>query len=185
MRAATFALVVLAACRTQAPSLTTRDVAELSEGSGAVKATLVADPNAPEVRLGPDEQFVPATLDHRNPPPQYPKDLVRLGLPSHRIVARIVFEEQGHVVDVGPSPLERSTQSRYSSQFDAAVCDALLNWRVRAPEVRKFRPGPDSDSDGKPDFRVMTDRKRLKSFFDVAFTFEVVNGEPVVRQGVQ
>ncbi len=31
----------------------------------------------------------------------------------------------------------------------------------------------------------MVDRKRLKSFFDVAFTLKVVNGEPVVRQGVQ
>ena len=131
------------------------------------------------------EQFVQARLDHGNPPPQYPKDLVRLGLPVHRIVTRIVFEEEGHVSDVGSSPLERSTESRYTSQFDAAVCEALLNWRVWAPEVRKFRDGPDSDGDGKPDFRVMTDRKRLKSFFDVAFTFEVVNGEPVVRQGVQ
>lgn len=185
MRVATFAFVVLAACRTQTPSLTTRDIAELSEGSGAVSARLIRDPNAPAVNLGPDEQFVPATLDHGNPPPQYPEDLVRLGLASHRIVARIVFEEGGHVVDVGPSPLERSTESRWASRFDAAVCEALLHWRVWAPEVRKFRPGPDSDGDGQPDFRVMVDRKRLKSFFDVAFTFEVVNGEPVVRQGLQ
>lgn len=35
------------------------------------------------------------------------------------------------------------------------------------------------------ELRVMVDRKRLKSFFDVAFTLKVVNGEPVVRQGVQ
>jgi hypothetical protein len=183
--AGVLALALLTACRTQSPSLTTRGVAELSASSGAVSSTLIRDPNAPTVELGPDEQFIPANLHPGNPAPAYPAELIAQGVPAHRIVVRILFDEMGRVLDIGPSPLEASTSSRLTPRFDASVCDALLNWRIWPPTLRKFRPGPDSDGDGKPDYRVMIDQKTLKSFFDVAFTFEIVNGQPVVRQGTQ
>jgi len=183
--AGVLAFALLTACRTQAPSLTTRDVAELSASSGAVSSTLIKDPNAPTVELGPDEQFIPANLHPGNPAPEYPAELIAGGVPAHRIVVRILFDEMGRVLDIGPSPLEVSTSSPFTSRFDAAVCGALQNWRIWPPTLRKFRPGADSDGDGKADYRVMVDQKALKSFFDVAFTFEVVNGQPVVRQGAQ
>lgn len=177
-------LLVLAACRTQAPqSLTTRDAAELSAASSAVSATLLSDPNAPTAELAPGEEFVPARLDGDNPAPIYPADLIRRNLPPHKIVVRILFDETGHVLDVAPSPLEASTVGVYTPRFEAAVCTRLLQfWRVWPPEIRKFRPGPDSDNDGKADYRILVDRKQLKTYFDVAFTFEIVNGEPVVRR---
>jgi hypothetical protein len=183
-RLLTAVVLLLAACRTQAPStLSTRDVAEISAGSGEVSTKLIADPNAPTADLGPGEEFVPARLDGDNPPPEYPRDLIARGLPSHTIVVRIVFAENGRVLDVGPSPLEQSTVSPYTARFEAALCSRLLQfWRVWPPVIRKFRPGPDSDSDGKPDYRILVDQKVLKTFFDVAFTFEIVNGQPVVRR---
>jgi hypothetical protein len=55
------------------------------------------------------------------------------------------------------------------------------NWRCEPPHIRKFRPGPDNDHDGKPDYRIMVAQSTLKTFFDVSFSFEVVNGEPVVK----
>jgi hypothetical protein len=179
------AIALLTACRTHAPSLTTHDVVELSASSGAVSSTLIKDPNAPAVELGPDEQFVPANLDPDNPAPAYPAELIGHGVSTHRIVVRILFDEMGRVLDVGPSPLESSTSSPLTARFEEAVCGALLNWTTWPPTLRKFRPGADSDGDGKPDYRVMVDQKALKSFFDVAFTFEIVNGQPVVRQGTR
>jgi hypothetical protein len=181
--AAVVLAAALAGCRTQAPALTTREVAELSAESGAVSAALIEDPNAPAVELGPGEEFLRAQLDGDNPAPVYPRELIARAVAPHRIVVRILFDERGRVLDAGPSPLEPSTLSGYTARFDASVCAALLTWRVYPPAVRKFRPGPDSDADGKPDYRILVDQKPLKSFFDVAFTFEIVNGEPVVRQG--
>jgi hypothetical protein len=47
--------------------------------------------------------------------------------------------------------------------------------------IRKFRPGPDSDGDGKPDFLIMSSQRSLKTFFDLTFSFEVVDGQPIVK----
>jgi len=44
-----------------------------------------------------------------------------------------------------------------------------------------MRDGPDLDGDGKPDYDIVSARKVLKAFFDIAFRFEIVNGKPVVR----
>ena len=188
MRATGIALfLLLTACRTQVqPTLSSHELAALSESSGAVSATLIADPNAPAAELGPGEEFVPARLDGDNPAPEYPRDLIARHLPPHKIVVRVLFSENGRVLEVGPSPLERSTRSPYTERFEATLCTRLLEfWRVWPPRIRKFRPGPDSDADGKPDYRILADEKVLKTFFDVAFTFEIVNGQPVVRRASQ
>ena len=169
-------------CRTSVPVLQTRDVAEISPTTGAVSATLVYDPHAPPVELGPGEEFVPAQLDAGNPHPEYPASVVPHRLSLQKVVMRVTFDEKGRPLAIAPSPLEASTPGQFLPQFEEAVRHALQMWRCSAPRIRKFRPGPDSDGDGKPDFRVMSDQKILKSFFDVAFTFEVIDGQPVVRR---
>jgi hypothetical protein len=181
-RSAPLFLIWLLACRPSPPPvLTTREVAEISASSGAVSATLISDPNAPSVNLGPGEEFVPAQLAHWNRPPWYPSELVSLNLKPHKVVLRITFDEKGRICDMAESPLERSTATEHRARFEEAARFAVAEWECHPPQIRKFRPGPDSDGDGKADYRIMTDRRLFKTFFDVAFTFEVVNGQPVVR----
>jgi hypothetical protein len=55
---------------------------------------------------------------------------------------------------------------------------------MKSSSRRSFVPKilrPDSDGDGKPDYRIMTAQTTLKTFFDLSFTFEVIDGQPVVR----
>ena len=56
-----------------------------------------------------------------------------------------------------------------------------LQWKVFPAEIRKMKGGPDLDGDGKPDYQIVTGRKILKAFFDIAFRFEMVDGKPLVR----
>ena len=181
-RLSPFLCFLVLGCRTTPQTLQTRELAEISAATGAVASTLIHDPNAPSVELGPGEEYVAAELDRGNPTPEYPPELVALRVPPHKVVTRITFSERGRPLTIVPSPLGGSTESAHLAAFEDAVGRALQMWRCYPPRIRKFRPGPDSDGDGKPDFRIMADQKILKTFFDVAFTFEVIDGQPVVRQ---
>ena len=133
------------------------------------------------MQLGPDEEFVQPRLRPDNPPPKYPAELIPLRLGPHTVSLRVTFDEQGAAWRVEPSPIAESTDDPYRSAFENALKETLMRWKCQPPRIRKFRPGPDSDGDGKPDFRIMTAQRTLKTFFDLSFTFEVVNGQPVVR----
>jgi hypothetical protein len=183
MKRIAVALIVFAGCRTPAPdqTLEPRDAAAISASSGAVSQKLVPDPDSPEVTLGPDEQFIPPQLDPSNPGPTYPAELIQLRLPPYTVGMRVTFDERGNVLDILPSPIAASTEGPHRPAFEDATRAALRRWHCWAPQIRKFRPGPDADGDGKPDYRIMSDRRSLKTFFDVSFAFEVVNGVPVVK----
>ena len=175
------AFLSLAACRTPAPTLPVQEIAEISPASGEVSAALLSDPNAPSLKLGPDEQFIPARLWPWNPSPIYPNDLVGLKLIPYIVVLRITFDDLGQPLEISDSPLGTTTSGPHRANFEEVARSALETWRCDPPIIRKFRPGPDNDGDGKPDYRIMVDQRRYKTFFDVAFTFEIVNGQPVVR----
>ena len=181
MKNAYWLLVAFVACRTAPQTIAARQVASISEASGAVSAKLVPDPNSPLVQLGPDEDFVRPYLRPENPPPAYPADLIALHLQEHTIAVRVTFDEAGRLFDVAPSPIAASTDDAYRPAFEQSVRDALKSWRCSPPRIRKFRPGPDGDGDGKPDYRIMVTQKPLKTFFDLSFAFAVVNGQPVVK----
>jgi hypothetical protein len=174
-------LIFLVACRTAPQAIKPKDVAAISPASGEVSAKLVADPNAPTVQLGPNEQFIAPHLRPENPPPAYPAQLISLHLPPHTVSLRVTFDEQGAALQVEPSPIAKSTEDQYRGVFEKAVTDTLMRWKVQPPRIRKFRDGPDSDGDGKPDYRIMTAQQALKTFFDLSFSFEVLDGQPVVR----
>jgi hypothetical protein len=182
MRTAALLAVILTACRSQ-QQIPVRELAAISPTSAGVSAKMVSDPNAPELQLGPGEEFVRPQLNSDNRVPVYPQQLVALRLPPHTIGVRVTFDESGRAVDVGPSPLVPSTADSYRSAFEAAVDEAVKRWRCYPPRIRKFRPGPDTDGDGKPDYRIMTAQRVFKTFFDLAFDFEIINGQPVVKRG--
>jgi len=181
MTRARWIFIIFVACSSRPQAIQPRDVAIISPASGEVSAKLVADPNAPTVQLGPDEDFVAPRLRPENPPPIYPPELVPLHLTPHTVAVRVMFDERGSALSVVPSPVANSTDDPYRATFEKAVETTLMRWRCQPPRIRKFRPGPDSDGDGKPDFRILSAQRTLKTFFDVSFLFEVVNGQPVVR----
>jgi hypothetical protein len=168
-------LTVLMACRTTPQTIVPREVAAISHASGAVSASLIADPNSPLVQLGPGEEFVPPVLRPENRPPVYPANLIPLDLPPHTVAMRVTFDETGRVIDVASSPIAASTDDPYRPALEAAVKDAMSSWRCQPPQIRKFRQGPG--------FRILEKQRSFKTFFDVAFTFAVENGHPVVRAG--
>jgi hypothetical protein len=177
------ALLLLAACRSQpaAQTMTSRNLGAVEPSSGHVSAKLLPAPDSPAVQLGPGEEFTPPQLHRFNRGPAYPAALVDMRLGPHTIVMRVTFDEEGRAMKIEPSPLAPSTESEQRSAFETAVREALQQWRCDPPRIRKFRPGPDSEGDGKVDYRVLTSERRFKTFFDVSFSFEVVNGQPVVR----
>jgi len=186
MRRLGLLLAAFIACRSQPASetISVRGVAPAAPSTGAVALRLVADPGTPGVELAPDENYVPPQLLSSNPAPVYPPDLVPLHLKHHTVGLRITFNETGRVSDVGESPVAGSTGGQYQAAFTAAALQALEQWRCWPPEVRKFRPGPDGDGDGKPDFQIVVKRKVLRAYFDVSITFEVVDGLPTVKSDV-
>lgn len=176
------ALCLVTSCSTQ-QRIPIQNRVAISPASGAVSGKLVPDPNAPEVLLGPDEEFVKPRLRPENRPPAYPPELIPLHLPPHTIGVRLTFSESGRVIDAVPSPLVPSTDDSCKPAFLAAVTEAVREWKCQPPAIRKFRPGPDTDGDGKPDYQILVAQRVLKTFFDLSFSFEVVNGHPVVKSG--
>ena len=176
-------LAALAACRSGPQTLAPRNVAEISPSSGNVSAKLVPDPGSPELRLAPGEEYVAPQLMPGNPNPKYAPELVGLHLPPHVVSIRVRFGEDARPEDIGPSPVGETSHDKYEPAFEAAVRNAVERWKCWPARIRKFRDGPDLDGDGKPDYRILVSQRMLKTFFDVSFTFEVVNGQPVVRSG--
>ncbi|HSP14556.1 MAG TPA: hypothetical protein VLV78_07385 [Thermoanaerobaculia bacterium] len=183
MRSLVITTVLLAGCRSSAPtpSIPNRDIAEISARSGAVSAKLLEDPTAPGVQLGPGEEYRQPQLNPDNPFPEYPAALIGKSLPIHVVAARVTFDEEGCPIDIAGSPLRASTEDQYTPYFVGEVRKAVATWKCWPPRIRKFRPGPDTDGDGKPDYRILSAEKVLKTYFDVSFSFEVVNGVPVVK----
>lgn len=118
---------------------------------------------------------------HGNPMPEYPPELIPLKLPPHVVVVRITSNEESRIEDIRASPLGGTTEDQYRPRFEEAVSNAVKNWKVFPAEIRRMKNGPDLDGDGKPDYTIVTGRKLLKAFFDIAFRFEIVDGKPVVR----
>jgi len=174
------ALALLVACRSAKP-LPPPQAAPAPESHGSVSAKLIRDPSAPSVKLPPGEVYVEPQIMRGNPMPEYPADLVGLKLPPHVVVVRITSNEQSRIEKIEPSPLGGTTDDEYRSRFEQVVAEAVTKWKVFPAEIRKMRDGPDLDGDGKPDYDIVSARKVLKAFFDIAFRFEIVNGKPVVR----
>jgi hypothetical protein len=177
-------LLALTACRTQRVAVVPHTPTPDPIGEGAVAAKLLEDPNVPRVRLGPGEEYVEPFIDPENPVPEYPAELLKLRLKPHVVVVRMLVDEEGQILDISPSPLQASTDSPHLPLFESQVRAALQQWSVRPPAIRKFKPGPDADGDGTADYRIMVDQRTFKTYFDLAFTFEVVDGKGVVRSDV-
>jgi hypothetical protein len=177
-------LPLLIACRSSAPPPTSTTPVEPRTRNGAVSARLLPDPDAPAVQLGPDEELLPAVLMSNNHLPRYPEELLALDLRPHVVAVRVTFDDRGAVLSIADSPVRESTEGEHTRLFKEAVEQAVSEWRCLPAAIRKFRDGPDYDGDGLPDFRVMAGQRILKTFFDVSFTFAIVDRKPVVTRTI-
>ena len=171
--AASLFAALLLACRSTPQALKPRDLVTISPASGAVSAKLVPDPNSPELKLGPGEEYIAPQLMPGNPMPPYPAELIPLHLPLHVVAVRATFGEYDHAIDVSPSPVVQSTHDKYDAAFEASVRATVMHWVCYAAKIRKFRDGPG--------YRIMTAERRLKTFYDISFSFDIVDGHPVVK----
>jgi hypothetical protein len=182
-RAALLAVAIALSCRS-VPLPRSKPAPPAEDPSrGQVSVNLVADPNAPAVHLGPNEQFMQAQAMTTKPLPEYPPDLIPLHLPKQIVVIRVLIDERGRILDIKQSPLVASTPGPHLEEFEASVRTAVQQWRFYSASIRKFKLGPDLDGNGKPDYTIVTAQQPLKAFFDISFVFEVVNGKATVRTG--
>ncbi len=181
MRRLAIAIVIFAACRARKPNVVPSPSQQDVTMLGSVSAKLLPDPSGPTLELGPGEEYVKPQFQPGNPMPIYPADLVGLRLSAHVIAIRMIVDEKGAVTEVTPSPLAASTEDEYRPRFEESVNSALARWYISPPQIRKFKPGDDLDRDGKPDYRILVAGHTLKAFFDISFTFDIVDGKPVVR----
>jgi hypothetical protein len=86
------------------------------------------------------------------------------------------------VVNVVDSPLGSSDGGPHASDFRKAVVDAVHAWQFTPGVLRRVEPGHDLDGDGKPDYNVTTSYDLVPVYYDVKFTFEIVQGKGVVRK---
>lgn len=147
---------------------------------GASKATYIFDPENPALHLDADVKFDRPRPNDSNALPVYPERPLREHAGTHREVVRIVIDVRGQVSQVFNSPLEAGDGGPYAADFRAAVETAVRTWKYSPGVMRKIAPGNDLDGDGKADYTVTTSIDPIAVYYDVRFTFEIVNGAGVV-----
>ena len=166
-------MLAATACSHTIPAITVVPVK-----NSAVALNLLPDPNASQAHPAPGEEFSPPQLYRENPLPVYPAGLLPLNLGRRYVVLRVLFDESGLVGDILNSPIARSTQDIYTPSFEEAAREAVLQWRCSPPQIRKFRQEHLEDGTS---YSVLVRETRFKTFFDIQFSFEVVEGKPVVK----
>jgi len=171
-------LVLLSACagRPPAKAEAERDL------SGVVRYEVVRDPNARAVQVESHQDYTPPSPSPDNPSPEYPVELLRLGLPARTLVVRAVIDERGEVVTAAHSPLAPPADTPQDARLEAAAIAAVRGWKFEPARVRSFRPSEALDGEGRPDYRILEGESSKKVFLDFRFIFEVREGKGIVRQ---
>jgi predicted small lipoprotein YifL len=150
--------------------------------TGVSSYKFIVDAANPANNLPEDVKFRrPQPLDQRTLP-IYPADALAAHDGPHRELVRIVIDDHGSVSQVGDSPLGASDGGLYAAAFREAVDTAVRRWRFAPGALYKTEPGHDLDNDGKPDYQVATSIDVVPVYYDIRFTFEIVDGKGVVTK---
>lgn len=148
---------------------------------GKAKYSYIFDPGNPVLGLPEDVQFRRPFPQDTKTLPKYPENALAALDGPHREVVRFIIDTHGNVDKVVDSPMEASDGGRFATDYRRAVEEALRTWRYMPGELQHVKPGEDKDGDGKPDYNVMTSSEIVPVYYDVRFTFEIVEGKGVVR----
>ena len=150
--------------------------------TGITTYAFVFDPSNPATTLGEEVRFLRPVPQGALALPAYPEDALLARDGPHRELVRIVIDDNGIVAEVGDSPLGASDGGPHAASFRAAVDSAVRRWRFQPGLLRKVGPGNDLDGDGKPDYVVTTAQERVPVYYDVRFTFAIVEGKGIVTR---
>lgn len=150
--------------------------------AGTATYSFVFDPANPALGLAEDVKFNRPLPRETLKLPDYPGDALAAGDGPHRELVRIIIDRQGHVTEVGDSPLGTSDGGLHAASFRAAVDSAVRTWSFAPGALLHVEPGNDLDGDGKPDYTVAKSIDIVPVYYDVRFTFQIVDGKGVVTK---
>ena len=169
--------LVTAACASTA--VTTPQPAGRS-AAGTVSFDQIRDPQVEPPRANGRFEYLRPRLEEGFQMPRFPDAALAAGAPPTVIVVRAVVAEDGSVARVGQSPLAAPPGGEWDALFLEAVVESVSGWRYDPCQLRELEDGPDSNDDGAPDYQVVVASKPLSVYLDLAFRFEIVDGDGVV-----
>lgn len=152
-----------------------------SSPQGRSSYTYIFDPANPALGLPEDVQFMRPMEREARALPKYPERALAAHDGPHREIVRIVIDDHGTVSQVIDSPMGSSDGGPFASDYRRAVDDAVRTWRYEPGRLQHVEAGPDKDGDGKPDYKVVKSWEIVAVYYDIRFTFEIVDGKGVVK----
>jgi hypothetical protein len=177
--AAVFWLAAVPGCATSHHSVNRAGVQD-SGVEGQVAFQFVPDPARVRPSLTDRQVFMPPR-PLETPLPIYPESELHKNTGPVTVVVRIFVGTDGSVDQVFDSPLGGSTQIDTGDPFRSSVEQAVRGWRFASGQVRTLAESEGSDGERKPDFRVIADETPVRTYLDLRFTFEVIDGKGRVR----
>jgi hypothetical protein len=166
-------------CAHKKPVTTTAPAASLPEGKTTY--SYIFDPSNPALGLPEDVQFSRPLPTETTTLPKYPERALAAHNGPHREIVRIVIDTHGIVSQVLDSPMGQSDGGPFAEDYRRAVDEAVRTWHYQPGMLQHVVPGNDLDGDGKPDYKIMTSMDIVAVYYDIRFTFEIVEGKGVVR----
>lgn len=147
---------------------------------GNTTYSYIFDPANPALGLPKDVEFARPWPVETAKLPVYPERALSARDGPHREIVRIVIDTHGTVDQVLDSPVGRSDGGPFAADYRHAVDDAVRTWRYLPGALRHVTDGEDKDGDGKPDYKIMTSSDPVAVYYDIRFTFEIVEGKGIV-----
>ena len=169
------------ACRPAIPPATAPAQTAAVRDAGKVAFRFLVDPSAMTSSAAKMEELVSPRPTADLPLPNYPEAALAAQAGAAHVVVRILIDKDGRIQDVTDSPVASSSSGPFSGDFRDAVLRALRHWRFTPGHFDHYEDGPDSDDDGKPDYRRLVRSVRVPVRYDVRFDFEVIDGVGRVR----
>jgi hypothetical protein len=173
------AIAAATGCVPKRAAATPAPPAPLPEGKSSY--SYIFDPANPALGLPEDVQFVRPLAVETKTLPKYPESALAAHDGVHREIVRIVIDVMGEVGQVVDSPMGRSDGGPFAADYRRTVEAAVRTWRFQPGLFRHVKDGEDKDGDGKPDYKIMTSQERVAVYYDIRFTFEIVDGKGVVK----
>ena len=170
-----------AGCAHKNPVATTAPAPVQDPLEGKTSYSYIFDPANPALGLPEDVQFSRPRPEATTVLPRYPERALAANDGPHREIVRIVIDTKGIVSQVSDSPMGTSDGGPFAEDYRRAVDEAVRTWRYQPGVLQHVVPGNDLDADGKPDYKVVTSSDLVAVYYDIRFTFEIVDGTGVVK----
>jgi hypothetical protein len=173
--------LIFTGCKTKAPKVIVKNTPETSRGEASFQA--IVD-SASTRELPKNQSYQRARAKDRLTIPIYPHTALKGKFGSTTVAVRIIVDTDGKVSEIADSPLRVSTPGPYAADFRSATEEAIRSWTFEPAEIHTLEDGKDLDGDGKPDYRVVTSREKIKTYFDLVFDFKIIKENGQVKTTV-